>query len=64
MVNDYLVDLAVGVRKGCYVLDFPEIDDWLAEPELEQHFRELWPHMRATAKIRIDHMRKYEDAER
>jgi AbiV family abortive infection protein len=64
MVNDYLLDLAVGVRTGCYGLDIPEIDDWLAEPEFEQHFRELWPRMRATTKRRIDRMLKCEDAER
>ena len=64
MVNDYLVDLAVGIRKGCYILDIPKIDDWLAEPEFERHFRTLWPVMRASAKRRIDRMLKYEDVER
>ncbi|MBI5870863.1 MAG: AbiV family abortive infection protein [Actinobacteria bacterium] len=64
LVNDYLVDLSVGVRKGCYVLDIPEIDDWLAEPEFEQHFRELWPMMRISTKRRIDQMLKYNDIER
>jgi AbiV family abortive infection protein len=64
LVNDYLVDLAVGIRKGFYSLDIPEIDDWLAEPEFEQHFTELWPKMRPSAKRRIDKMLQHEDMER
>jgi hypothetical protein len=64
MVNDYLVDLAVGIRKGFYSLDIPEIDDWLAEPEFEQHFVELWPKMRSATKKQVARMRVHEDAER
>jgi AbiV family abortive infection protein len=59
LVNDYLVDLAVGVRKGCYSLDIPEIDDWLAEPEFEQHFRGLWPKMQSSTRLRIERMLKF-----
>lgn len=56
MVNDYLIDLAVGVGKGFYSLDIPEIDDWLAELDFEQHLRGLWPTMRPSAKRRIKKM--------
>jgi AbiV family abortive infection protein len=64
MVNDYLVDLAVGIRKGCYGLDIPEIDDWLAKPEFEQHFRQLWPKMRPSTTKRVNKMLEFEDMER
>lgn len=64
MVNDYFVVLAVGTRKGLYVLDIPEIDEWLAEPEFERHFLELWPKMRPSAERQLARMRKYEDEER
>ena len=64
MVNDYLIDLAVGVRKGCYGLDISEIDDWLAKPEFEQHFRELWPKMRPSTRNHIEKMLTFDDMER
>jgi len=64
MVNDYIIDLAVGIRKGYYILDIPEIDNWLAEPETERHFLELWPLMRQATKTRLERMRKYDDIER
>jgi AbiV family abortive infection protein len=64
LVNDFLIDLAVGCRKLFYILDIPEIDDWLAKPELELHFRELWPNMRVAAKRRIARMLEYEDREK
>lgn len=64
MVNDYLVDLAVGTRKGFYILDIPEIDNWLAEPDTEHHLLALWPLMRKATKKRLDRMRRYDDNER
>jgi len=64
MVNDYIIDLAVGVRKGYYTLDISEIDDWLAEPETERHFLGLWPLMGKATKKRLEVMRKRNDAER
>jgi AbiV family abortive infection protein len=64
MVNDYIIELAVGTRKGFYSLDIYEIDDWLAELETERHFLELWPLMRKTTKKRLEEMRKYNDIER
>ena len=64
MVNDYIIELAVGIRKGFYSLDIYEIDDWLAEPETERHFLELWPFMREATKKRLERMRKHDDIER
>jgi AbiV family abortive infection protein len=64
MVNDYIIELAVGIRKGFQSLDIYEIDDWLAEPETERHFLELWPLMREATKKRLERMRKHDDAER
>ena len=64
MVNDYIVELAVGTRKGFYTLDIPEIDNWLAEPETELYFLEFWPLMRETTKKRLERMRKHDDIER
>jgi len=64
MFNDFLVDLAVGVRKGVYSLDIPEIDDWLAEPEFELHFVMLWPKMRPVTKKQLARMQMHDDAER
>jgi len=64
MVNDYIIELAVGIRKGYYGLDIPEIEDWLAEPETERHFLELWPLMRKTTKKRLESVRDYDDIER
>ena len=63
MVNDYIIELAVGIRKGFYSLDIYEIDDWLAEPETERHFLELWPLMREATKKRLERMRKHDDLE-
>ena len=64
MVNDYIIELAVGIRKGFYSLDIYEIDDWLAEPETERHFLELWPLMGKATKERLERMRKHDDIER
>jgi len=64
MVNDYVIELAVGIRKGFYSLDIYEIDDWLAEPDTERHFLELWPLMREATKKRLERMRKHDDIER
>jgi hypothetical protein len=64
MVNDFFVVLAVGTRKGAYSLDIPEIDNWLAEPDSERHFLELWPEMRPSTKRHLAQMRKYKDEER
>jgi len=64
MVNDFIIELAVGIRKGFYSLDIYEIDDWIAEPETERHFLELWPLMRETTKKRLEGMRKHDDIER
>ena len=64
MVNDFIIELAVGIRKGFYSLDIYEIDDWLAEPETERHFLELWPLMREARKKRLERMRKHDDIER
>jgi len=63
MVNDYIIELAVGTRKGFYSLDIPEIYDWLAELENERHFLELWPLMGKTTKKRLEEMRKHNDIE-
>lgn len=61
MVNDYFVELAIGIRKGVYIIDIREINDWLANPEVEQKFRKLWPKMRPSTKRRVDKMLKWED---
>jgi AbiV family abortive infection protein len=63
MVNDYIIELAVGTRKGFYSLDIPEIYDWLSEPETERHFLEIWPLMRQAPKKRLEDMRKHDDIE-
>ena len=64
LVNDYIVVMAIGIRKSAYMLDIDEIDDWLAQKEVEDHFVNLWPKMQPSAKRFVDRMRKYEDAER
>lgn len=64
MVNDYIIELALGTRKGFYILDIDEIDNWLAEPETEHHFLELWPLMRKSTKKRLEGMRKHDNIER
>jgi len=63
MVNDYIIELAVGTRKGFYGLDISEIYNWLAELETERHFLELWSLMGKTTKRRLEKMRKYNDIE-
>lgn len=64
LVNDYFIVLAIGIRKGCFILDIPEVDDWLALKEFEDHLVDLWPLMRPSAKRYTDRMRRYEDEER
>jgi AbiV family abortive infection protein len=64
LVNDYIVVMSVGIRKSVYMLDIPEIDDWLAQKEVEDHFVDLWPIMQPSAKRFVDRMRRYKDAER
>jgi AbiV family abortive infection protein len=64
MVNDYIIELAVGTRKGFYTLDISEIDIWLAELETERHFLELWPLRGKATKKRLERMHKYNDNER
>jgi len=64
MVNDFIIELAVGIRKGFYSLDIYEIDNWLAEPETERHFLELWPLMREATRKRLAGMHKHDDTER
>jgi len=64
MVNDYIIELAVGIRKGFHSLDIYEIDVWLAKAETERHFLELWPLMREATKKRLERMREHDDAER
>jgi AbiV family abortive infection protein len=63
LVNDYIVVMAVGIRKGNFMLDVPEIDNWLAQKEVEDHFVDLWPIMQPSAKRFVDRMRRY-DVER
>jgi AbiV family abortive infection protein len=63
MVNDYIIELAVGIRKGYYSLDIPEIENWLTELETERDFLELWPLMRKATKKHLERMRKYDDIE-
>jgi len=64
MVNDYIIELAVGIRKGYHGLDIPEIEDWLADPETERRFLDLWPLMRKATKKRLESARDYDDIER
>jgi len=63
MVNDYIIELALGTRKGFYILDVDEIYNWLAEPETERHFLEVWPLMGKATKKRLERMREHEDIE-
>lgn len=60
-VNDYLIVMSLGTRKGVYTVEVPEIDDWLAGQSFERHFRELWPHMRPSTKSHIVKLEKLED---
>lgn len=60
-VNDYLIVMSLITRKGEYMLDVPNIEDWLAEQSFEGHFRELWPHMRPSTKHYIEKLEKLED---
>jgi AbiV family abortive infection protein len=60
-VNDYLIVMSLGIRKGVYMLEVPEIEDWLAEKSFESHFRELWSHMRSSTKRHMAELEKLED---
>lgn len=64
MVNDYLLDLSLGVRKGFYGLDIPQVDDWLANPATERHFAQLWPLRRPSTIKRLARLREHDDEER
>ncbi len=64
LVNDYIIVMAIGIRKSYYELDIDEIDDWLAQKEVEDHFVNLWPIMQPSAKRFVDEARKHEDAKR
>lgn len=61
LVNDFFIVLSLGVRKGCYLLDIPEIHDWLATPEFESHFVDAWPNMTADARQEARKFRKLAD---
>lgn len=63
-VNDYLIVLSLGTRKGVYGLDIPEIDDWLATKEFEEHFLDLWSTMRPSTRRHVERLRKLPDIER
>lgn len=62
-VNDNLIVMSLGTRKGVYMGEFavPEIDDLIAEQSFERHFRELWPYMRPSTKSHIVKLEKFED---
>lgn len=62
-VNDNLIVMSLGTRKGVYMGEFvvPEIDDLIAEQSFERHFRELWPYMRPSTKSHIAKLEKFED---
>lgn len=60
-VNDYLIVLAVGTRKGVYWIVITKIDDCLAEEQFEKHFCDLWPVMRPSTKLHLDKLRRYDD---
>ena len=64
IVNDFIVELAVGIRKGAMSLDIPEIDDWLAQDATEAHFVNLWPRMQRSTQKTITNLHKNEDIER
>jgi AbiV family abortive infection protein len=64
LVNDYIVVTAVGIRKSLYMLDIPEIDDWLAQKEVEDYFVNLWPIMQPSAKRFVNRLHRWKDAER
>jgi len=64
MVNDYLLDLSLGVRKGFYLLDIPQVDDWLADPATERRFMKLWPIRRPSTIRRLALLREHEDEDR
>lgn len=63
LVNDFFVELSLGVRKGVYILDIPEIDDWLATAEFERYFVELWPKMQPAIRRRVLDLRRLRDDE-
>ena len=61
LVNDHLIILSLGIRKGVYMLDVPEIDNMLAEQGFERYFRGLWPHRRPSTVRHIAKLEKLED---
>ncbi len=64
-VNDCLIVTSLGTRKGCMgEFTVPAIDDWLADPSFEQHFRELWPHMRPSTEKYLKRLNKFDDVPR
>ena len=63
-VNDFILELALGIRKGTMSLDIPEIDDWLAQESTEAHFVNLWPKMQRSTQKVLTSLRKLEDLER
>jgi len=50
LVNDFFIELAAGTRNDVFILDIPEIQDWLTDEEFEKHFRDIWPHMSLSTK--------------
>jgi AbiV family abortive infection protein len=62
-VNDFLVTLALGTRKGLYILDIPEIHDWISQPQFEAHLRRAWPRMRKSVARRIRAIERLDDQE-
>ena len=62
-VNDYLIVLAVGIRKAVYGLDIAEVDDRLADERFELHLYNLWPVMRPSTKRHLKRLRRFDDAD-
>jgi AbiV family abortive infection protein len=63
-MNDFLIVLAIGTRKGVYMLDVDEIDNLLAQREFEEHLSALWPIMRPSTRKQVEQLCKLEDEER
>jgi AbiV family abortive infection protein len=63
-VNDFLIVMAIGTRKGVYAFDITAVDDRLAQREFEEHLVALWPIMRPSTRRKVEQIRKLEDEER
>jgi AbiV family abortive infection protein len=61
VVNDFLITMALGTRKGAYVVDIPQVASSLMEPSFELHLSEAWPRTRPSTARWLKKHRKLDE---